>query len=256
MFGLKQRAQGLETPRQRRREIAVAGRCLPLIIREHGRATRMTLRIEPGGRALRLSVPIGLPDRDIDCFLHRHHGWLSARLKGLPASNDVEDGGIIPIRDLPHRIRRTGKARGVSETAEIEGERVLLVGGAARHLKRRVADYLRKQAEADLRQAVARHTAQLGLRATAIRLKDTKSRWGSCSARGNICFSWRIIMAPPFVLDYLAAHEVAHLREMNHGPRFWGLCRGLCPRTDEAKSWLKRHGSALHAIDFREAPSG
>ena len=84
----------------------------------------------------------------------------------------------------------------------------------------------------------------------AVRFKDTTSRWGSCSSDGNLSFSWRIMMAPPAVIDYLVAHEVAHLKEMNHGPKFWKLCRELCPRTDEAKAWLQRNGSALQAIGF------
>jgi predicted metal-dependent hydrolase len=77
-------------------------------------------------------------------------------------------------------------------------------------------------------------------------VRDTKSRWGSCSARGNLNFSWRLILAPAFVLEYLAAHEVAHLKEMNHSPRFWRLVHGVCPKTIEAERWLKRHGTELH----------
>ena len=83
-----------------------------------------------------------------------------------------------------------------------------------------------------------------GLRVIAIR--DTKSRWGSCSSTGTLSFSWRLIMAPPLVLDYLAAHEVAHLKELNHSNRFWTLLHELCPATDEAERWLKRHGAELH----------
>ena len=98
---------------------------------------------------------------------------------------------------------------------------------------------------------MARHAGALGKTVTAISMKDTRSRWGSCTAQGRLSFSWRIVMAPDHVIDYLAAHEVAHLEEMNHGPRFWSLCRRLCPHTDEAKSWLKRNGSALHSIDFK-----
>ena len=97
---------------------------------------------------------------------------------------------------------------------------------------------------------MARHTEQLGKPAAGLRVKDTKSRWGSCTSDGKLSFSWRIAMAPAHVLNYLAAHEVAHLEEMNHGPKFWALCRRLCPDTDTAKAWLKRHGSALHAVDF------
>ena len=77
-------------------------------------------------------------------------------------------------------------------------------------------------------------------------MRDTKSRWGSCSASGCLNFSWRLILAPPFVLDYLAAHEVAHLKEMNHSRRYWATLRKLCPHTDEAERWLKRHGTELH----------
>ncbi len=250
MFGRKTR----NVPsKPRGRDIAVAGRRLPLTIREHPRASRMTLRIEPGGGALKLSVPTGMSDGEIDRFLQRHHGWLSTRLKSLPKPSSVEEGGTIPIRGVAHRIERTGKLRGVSETGTSNGEAVLYVGGAAEHLGRRVVDFLKKQARTDLEAAVARHTAELGRKATAIQVKDTKSRWGSCSSTGRLSFSWRIVMAPDHVLDYLAAHEVAHLQEMNHSPRFWALCRKLCPGTDKAKAWLKKNGSGLHAIDFRDA---
>ncbi|WP_136657929.1 M48 family metallopeptidase [Nitratireductor sp. XY-223] len=251
MFGLKKRSGTSRKRPQRSRDIAVAGRRLPLTIREHERATRLTLRIEPGGRALKLSVPVGIEDREIDRFLHRHHGWLQSRLAKLPKASGVEEGSSIPIRGVAHRIARTGKFRGITETGEMDGEPVLRVGGAPEHLGRRIVDFLKKQARADLETAVARHTAALGQSAAGISLKDTKSRWGSCSSRGNLSFSWRIVMAPDYVIDYLAAHEVAHLKEMNHGPRFWALCRQLCARTDEAKRWLKRHGSALHAIEFK-----
>jgi len=94
------------------------------------------------------------------------------------------------------------------------------------------------------------HAPKVGRKVRSLTLRDTRSRWGSCSADGALSFSWRIVMAPPFVLDYLAAHEVAHLREMNHGPEFWTLCAKLCPRVEEAKRWLKRNGTMLHALDF------
>ncbi|WP_419907135.1 M48 family metallopeptidase [Hoeflea sp.] len=250
MFGLKKRSGTSGKRPVRGRDIAVAGRRLPLTIREHERATRLTLRIEPGGRALKMSVPVGIADQEIDRFLHRHHGWLKSRLSKLPKASDIEEGGSIPIRGVAHRIARTGKARGITEIQEEDGEPVLWVGGAPEHLGRRIADFLKKQARADLEEAVARHAAAIGKTVAGISMKDTKSRWGSCSSRGNLSFSWRIVMAPEYVIDYLAAHEVAHLQEMNHGPRFWALCGRLCARTDEAKRWLKRHGSALHAIDF------
>ena len=110
----------------------------------------------------------------------------------------------------------------------------------------RVRRFLMAEAGRDLRAAVDRHSAVIGETARRISLRDTRSRWGSCSSAGALSFSWRLILAPPLVLDYLAAHEVAHLKELNHSGRFWRLLRGMCPDTDEAEAWLKRQGSDLH----------
>jgi predicted metal-dependent hydrolase len=120
-------------------------------------------------------------------------------------------------------------------------------------LRRRVVDYLKRQARRDIEASVTRHATKLRRRPTSVRLRDPRSRWGSCSADGALSFSWRLVMAPAYVLDYLAAHEVAHLKEMNHGPRFWTLVERLCPRTQEAETWLKQYGPTLHAV-IVEAP--
>lgn len=254
MFGLIPKTGKHGAPRQKYvecgRDIAVAGRRIPLVIRENKRATRLTLRIEPGGNGLKLSAPHGISDREIDQFLQRHHGWLTNKLAKIPKAALIEEGSVIAIRDIPHQVVRSGKLRGISEVLNEGDEYLLSVGGAPEHAGRRVVDYLKKQARLDLQRHVGTHSGAIGKRVASLQLKDTKSRWGSCTSTGRLSFSWRIIMAPEFVIDYLAAHEVAHLREMNHGPRFWKLCYELCPRTDEAKGWLKRHGSALHAIDF------
>ncbi|MCE7029033.1 M48 family metallopeptidase [Jiella avicenniae] len=126
----------------------------------------------------------------------------------------------------------------------------LLVGGEERHFSRRVLDFLCREAGRDLADRVKCHSAAVGLEPRAITIKDTTSRWGSCTHDRRLAFSWRIVMAPPSVLDYLAAHEVAHFREMNHGPKFWALCRQLCPEMEAGKSWLKQHGSGLHAVSI------
>jgi len=239
-----------ETLRSTERSVHVGDRILPLTVRENGRATRITLRIEPGGRALKLTVPAGLKRADVDAFLDRHQGWLLTKLAKFPASGELRPGSIISIRGTPHRIVHTGTLRGVTETTVVDGERVLRVGGLEDHLGRRISAFLKKEARLDLEPLVARHAAQIGKPVRSLTMKDTRSRWGSCSWDGNLSFSWRIVMAPPSVIDYLAAHEVAHLKEMNHGPKFWALCRDLCPGTEAAQKWLKQHGSQLHAIDF------
>ncbi|WP_159952820.1 SprT family zinc-dependent metalloprotease [Rhizobium sp. 18065] len=232
------------------RTLAVDGRELPLTIRRNIRATRITLRIEPGGRALKMTIPHGLKERDIDDFLDRHQGWLRTRLARQSVGGAIEDGGEITLRGIKHRIVHSGQMRGLTQSIDSEIGHILSVSGLEDHLPRRICDFLKKEARRDLERLAEQHARSVGKPIRSLSLKDTRSRWGSCSWDGKLSFSWRIVMAPPPVIDYLAAHEVAHLREMNHGPAFWTLCRELCPHMDESKAWLKRHGSALHAIDF------
>lgn len=232
------------------RNVVVAGRSIPLTVKENHRATRITLRIEPGGRALRMTVPSGLRHMEVDDFLDRHQGWLESKLTTIPTDKAIVDGGMIDLRGVPHRIRHTGGLRGLTEAVVVDGVPVLNVSGLPDHMGRRIATYLKKEARKDLEAGAARHAAAIRKPIKSVSMKDTRSRWGSCSWEGNLSFSWRIVMAPPFVIDYLAAHEVAHLKEMNHGADFWTLCEKLCPRTEEARRWLKAHGSQLHAIDF------
>lgn len=232
------------------RTLDVAGRLMPLTIKQHERATRITLRIEPGGRALKMTIPSGLEQREVNAFLDRHQGWLLTKLAKFAIDTGLRDGGSILFRGVSHRIQHTGSLRGLTEAVSIDGKAVLKVSGMPEHIGRRIATFLKKEARADLERLARFHARSISASINSISMKDTRSRWGSCSSEGNLSFSWRIVMAPPSVVDYLAAHEVAHLKEMNHGPRFWALCKKLCPHTEEAKAWLKRHGSQLHAIDF------
>ncbi|MEM5493569.1 M48 family metallopeptidase [Hoeflea sp. AS16] len=248
MFGLDRPSRKPAQPRPS--AVTVNGRDLPLTVREHARATRMTLRIEPGGQALKLTIPKGLPAREIDEFLTRHHGWLMTRLARVEDAGPLADQATIAIRGVDHRIAMTGKLRGIAEQTEIDGVPTLLVSCLPEHVGRRVSDHLKRVARQELEVLVRTHAATLGKPVRGISYKDTKSRWGSCTSEGNLAFSWRIAMAPDFVIDYLAAHEVAHLKEMNHGPDFWATCKALCPRTNEAKRWLKQNGSRLFAVSF------
>lgn len=247
---LRPSSSGKAPPAQRL--VDVGNRSVPITIKENQRATRITLRIEPGGKALKMTIPYGLHHREVDDFLERHNGWLKAKLsKFSQEEGSIRDGGMIAIRGVAHRIEHTGTLRGVTQLARnAEGEAVLRVSGAPEHMGRRIATFLKKEARADLERLVALHAGAIGKPVRSISMKDTRSRWGSCSHDGNLSFSWRIVMAPEGVIDYLAAHEVAHLKEMNHGPKFWALCNRLCPDMEASKAWLKRHGSQLHAIDF------
>lgn len=233
--------------------LQIAGRALPLAIVEHARAKRLTLRVEAGGRGVRVTVPPGVSRAEIDRFVARNEEWLESRIGKLPTQQQLKPGVKVPIRGVPHQIVHVAGKRGVTKADRDAMGPVLLVYGDQRHLGRRVADYLKKQAKADIEPLVARHAAALGKKAKSIRFKDTTSRWGSCSADGNLSFSWRIMMAPPVVIDYLVAHEVAHLKEMNHSSDFWRLCEELSPKSSECKAWLKRNGAKLQAIPFQDA---
>lgn len=202
-----------------------------------------------------MTVPRGMRERDISQFLDRHQGWLEMRLARYEGETLLKNGAQIMLRGVPHTIHHTGALRGLTEAHMRDGQAVIEVSGMENHIGRRLSSFLKKEARLDLERLVAIHSGRIGKKAKSITLKDTRSRWGSCSHEGNLSFSWRIVMAPPLVIDYLAAHEVAHLREMNHGPQFWALCASLCPQMEEAKAWLKRHGGSLHALDFGDTPS-
>jgi predicted metal-dependent hydrolase len=232
------------------REHHVAGRTLPLRIVENERARRLTLRIDAGGQGLRITVPPGLRRGEVEKFLDRHRGWLEQRLAKVPDRPQVRPGIKVPVRGVPHLIVHEPGKRGTVEISRDEAGPVLIVHGDRMHLPRRVADFLKREARREIEALVAKHTLAVGRKAKAVRFKDTTSRWGSCTSDGSLSFSWRIMMAPAPVIDYLVAHEVAHLKEMNHGPKFWKLCTELCPDTERCKDWLKRNGGALQAIAF------
>ena len=236
------------------REHQVAGRTLTLRIVENSRAARLTLRIETGGRALRVTVPPGIPAREVDGFILRHQGWLEQKLAKYPDRPKLRPGVKLPVRGVPHLIVHEPSKRGSVEQEADEDGPYLMVHGERTGLGRRLQDFLKKEAKRDIEPLALRLAAATGKRAKTIRFKDTKSRWGSCTSDGNLAFSWRIMMAPKPVIAYLVAHEVAHLTEMNHGPKFWKLCKQLsidagCDM-EKAKSWLKRNGQALQAIEF------
>lgn len=229
----------------------VAGRVLPLKIVENPRARKLTLRIDAGGKGLRVTVPPKVPKGEVDYFIARHQAWLENRLSQIPAVKTVRAGGLFPFRGVDYLVVHQPDKRGLTHIGVAEnGQPQLMVFGSAEHLPRRIADFLKKETRREIQMLVAKHTSAVGRKATAVRFKDTKSRWGSCTSRGVLSFSWRIGMAPPPVINYLVAHEVAHLIEMNHGPAFWKLCHELCPDTVNCRNWLTYNGATLQAIEF------
>ena len=216
-------------------------------LRRHRQARRYTLRIHNATREVVLTIPPRGSLKEAQDFAQKHGGWIAARLHRLPEAAPFSHGTVVPLRGVSHRIVHRGGARGTVWTeATPHGDQLLCVAGDAPHIHRRVTDFLKREARHDLERASARAAATLGVRIKRLNIRDQSSRWGSCSTTGALSYSWRLILAPPFVLDYLAVHEVAHLVEMNHSPRFWRLVDRLCANARRAKTWLDLHGADLH----------
>ncbi len=234
------------TPEPKSITIRVGEASYAVRISRNRRARRYTLRIHTALREAVLTMPLRGNLADATRFAHAHGGWLAQRLAQLPEVAPFADGETVPLRGLEHRIVSRPRMRGTVWVEQADDERLLCVAGAPEHAARRVRDFLKREARRDLEAAVARYARALNVRVRRMSIRDQSSRWGSCNSAGVLSFSWRLILCPPFVLDYLAAHEVAHLVEMNHSARFWKVLRQICPATDEATCWLDTHGNALH----------
>ena len=213
--------------------------------RRSARARRVSLRIDPQSGAVIVTLPMRAAQGAGKALLMDHAHWVSDRLAALPEPIRIVDGALVPLVGAAHRIRHQPGARGgVWLTKGAEGPEIH-VTGAPEFLRRRVLDWLRQEARHRLG-AMAHAKATLIERQPArVAIKDTRTRWGSCTRDGILSFSWRLVMAPEHVQDYVVAHEVAHLRHMNHGPRFWSLVADLTPHMDTAMPWLRDEGGRL-----------
>ena len=228
-------------------EIGFDGLVYEIRLQRHRQARRYTLRVQSATREVVLTMPPRGSIKDARAFAQKHGSWIVARLKRLPQPAPFRHGTILPLRGEPHRIEHRPNERG---TVWIElgddGSRVLCVAGETAHIARRLRDYLKREAKRELEAASRRAADALGVKIKRVSIRDQSSRWGSCSTTGVLSYSWRLILAPPFVLDYLAAHEVAHLVEMNHSRAFWRVVARIYPNLARAKAWLDAHGAELH----------
>ena len=211
----------------------------------NARARRFTLRLEPAGGGAVLTVPPGVPDGESRRFLARHAGWLRTALARQPEEVVVGHGTELPVAG---RLVVVEVRPGPRRPPVLDGDALLLQGGGAEGP--RIAAWLRLRARDALLPAARGYARRLERQIAAIGLRDTRSRWGSCSTSGTLSFSWRLAMAPAEVLDYVAAHEAAHLVEMNHSERYWAVLERLVPGYARPRAWLKREGRKLHAYRF------
>lgn len=232
----------------------ISNRVVPLRIRENKHARRLTLRIDARSQEICVTTPPAISLCLVQNFVKKNRSWIEARfacVQNSCESSYLKEGTTIPILGVTHTIRHKA-GRGITEIITGNGEQdpQIIVYGSLEYLPRRVADVLKKQAALIITPLVGYYADKVERKVKSICYKDTKSRWGSCSIRGRLCFSWRLVMAPKEVVEYVVAHEVAHLIEMNHGPRFWALCEELCPDSQTYRAWLKKNGHMLQVINF------
>ncbi len=222
---------------------------VPVRLKRSSRARRFSLRVSRADGTVSLSLPLWAPETEALAFLKEREDWLRGHLARAPGRKRPEIGGTIPICGIERPI-----VAGTGRAARFAGGAVQVKDGA--RMPPRVRALLQALARERLVAASDRYAATLGKPFGRVSLRDTRSRWGSCSAKGDLMFSWRLIMAPTEVLDYVAAHEVAHLVEMNHSPAFWSTCARLYPEFEGPRAWLKTHGPHLLAWQFDPLPDG
>lgn len=221
-------------------------------VRRHPGARRLTLRVSRTRRAVIVTIPVQCDLDEAGTFLGRHIDWVRERLDRLPDPVPFLHGAVMPLRGVPHRVVFTGaRNTRIVRTSAGQGHAPghwpeIHVPGSDDTAPKRLRRWLFDEAKRDLDARVAAHTGSLRVKALRVAVRDQTSRWGSCSTTALLSFSWRLVLAPAHVLDYVAAHEVAHLAEMNHGPRFWALVERIFPEFEEAKSWLQIFGPDLH----------
>lgn len=223
--------------------LTLDGRPLRMPLRRDRRARNITIHIDAAIGGARVVMPVSATVAEAERVVRRHARWVLARIDALPPRIPFAPGAVIPFRGTPHRIVHRPEGRGVVE----RGEGVLHVFGRPEHLPRRMQDWLRREAGAAISPLALAKAGVVERTVRRVSLRDPRSRWGSCSAQGRLSFSWRLVLAPPMVLDYVVAHEVAHLVEMNHSPAFWRVVDSLTPHAREAKRWLRANGETLHA---------
>jgi len=213
-------------------------------IRHSARARRLSLRISSLDGKVTLSGPPYVRERDYMAFIRDKEDWIIKNLAVMPEKTLVAAGAVLVYRGSPVTVAMASQ-RGV----RIAGG-AIYVARTSRSIGASIKGFLKSQARDALAHASDRYAAQLGVGYSALVLRDTRSRWGSCSSQGQLMYSWRLIMAPPYILDYVAAHEVAHLIEMNHSRAFWNVVARLYPDYEKAREWLRSHGPMLHRYDF------
>ena len=238
------RSKSISRKQPRRELLRIDGRPVAVTVRLNPRATRLIVKVHPSTGEVSVVAP---SRRALDSameFARSESNWIARRLAHVPEPVDLAPGARIPYRGEEHTVHAA--ARGPAPVWVDRAERQIRVSGQNEHAPRRLLDFLKREARRILDARVSEFAGRVGVAPRRITVRDTASRWGSCSTARAISFSWRLVLAPPYVLDYVVAHEVAHLRHMNHGARFWALVRELVGDVEKPQAWLNKNGPLLH----------
>jgi predicted metal-dependent hydrolase len=240
--------------RVKRELLKIDGKSVEIILRTNPRARRFIVKVDPATGEVSVVSPSSRSfDRALD-FARKEKEWIAGRLADVPEPVQLELGSTILFRGVEYAIR-AGEGKGAPVWMDREALRpTIRVGGRPEHAQRRLMDWLKREARRRIDERVAEYASVLGVRPKRITIRDTSSRWGSCSSARSLSFSWRLVLAPPAVLDYVVAHEVSHLRELNHRPRFWRLVELLVPDIEKSQAWLSDNGALLHRYAPRARP--
>ncbi|SEW29029.1 hypothetical protein SAMN04488515_2056 [Cognatiyoonia koreensis] len=224
------------------RQLTIGNPPIDVELRRSARARRLSLRVSRLDGRVTLTIPKRGSEREAIGFLRERESWLRGHVGAVAPITEVRIGASIPIAGQLVPIHAG------------QGRRAVLKDGVllapATDTGRRVQAFLKLLARDRLAAASDTYAAAVGKPYDTISLRDTRSRWGSCSSRGGLMYSWRLVMAPPAVLDYVAAHECAHLVEMNHSSAFWSVVAGLMPDYAQHRAWLRENGDQLHRVSF------
>ncbi len=224
--------------------LTVGGEKTPATVRINNRARRLIVRVDPIDRRVLVTAPTKSAVPAALAFARSREEWIMAQLEDATGPMPFTPGRRFPFRGVMHRVKHEGGPRA---RVALGPDRTVSVGGEKDHINRRVTDWLKKRARAAFIESAGYYADLIGVNHGQIRIRDTKSRWGSCTRDGVLTFSWRLILAPQEILDYVAAHECAHLVHLDHSPKFWRLVEDLGVDADGAKEWFDANGQSLFA---------
>lgn len=234
-------------------QIDLGDRSAPVLVRVNRKARRLILRVDTVAGVVQVTAPSKRALGEALRFAQSKAAWIARQFERGETARPFAPGALCPYRGALHRIVLDGPAR--MPVRRMDGaEPMIVIGGEAAHLSRRLTDWLKREAALDLGARVEIHARALQRRVARIQVRDLRSRWGSCSSEGALCFSWRLILAPPDMLDAVAAHECAHLVHLDHSPAFWRTVESLGVDVERSRAWFRRHGESLRGWGVSPPP--